>query len=94
MRFGSSLYEDPKAVLKELRQTDSVSKYHSKFEELSTKVTGSSEEWLISFFIAGLQGYLMCKLLLAQVETYFHVVSLAMLHEQKYLSCNLSRKTQ
>lgn len=65
VRFGSSLYEDLKAALNELRQTDSVSEYQSKFEDISTKVMGISEEWLISFFIAGLHDYLKCELLLA-----------------------------
>lgn len=69
LRFGTSLYDDPKATLKELRQTTIVADYQSKFEELCTKVTGLSESWLISFFIAGLQDHLKCELLLAQPNT-------------------------
>lgn len=54
LRFGTSLYDDPKAALKELKQTNSVSEYQNQFEEISTRVTGLSEQWLVSFFIAGL----------------------------------------
>lgn len=46
-------------------------------------MTGLSEAWLVSFFIAGLQEQLKCELLLAQPTTYYQTVSLAKLHEQK-----------
>lgn len=49
LRFGTTLYEDPRVALKELKQ--------GPFEELSTKVTGLPETWLTSFFIAGLKDH-------------------------------------
>lgn len=49
LRLGTSLYDDPKVALKEFRQTNSVAEYHNQFEEISTKVIGLSEQWLISF---------------------------------------------
>lgn len=81
LRFGTSLYDDPKAALKELRQNSTVTEYQTQFEEISTKVTGLSEQWLVSFFIAKLQDQLKCELLLAQPTSYYQVVSLAKLHE-------------
>lgn len=92
LRFGTSLYDDPKAALKELKQTATVSEYQSKFEEISTKVTRLSESWLISFFIVGLNDHLKCELLLAQSSMYYQAVSLAKLHEQKLLSMQNSLK--
>lgn len=92
LRFGTSLYDDPKAALKELKQTATVSEYQSKFEEISTKVTGLGESWLVSFFIAGLNDHLKCDLLLAQPGTYYQAVSLAKLHEQKLLTMQNSLK--
>lgn len=84
-QFGTTLYEDPRAALKELKQTSTVAEYQARFEELSTKVTaGLPETWFISFFIADLKDYLRCELLLAQPQSYFHAVSLAKLHEQKH----------
>lgn len=71
-----SFYDDPKAALKELKQTSTVAEYQSMFEGISTKVTGLSEQWLISFFTVGLQKQLKCELLLAQPETYYQAVSL------------------
>lgn len=53
LRFGTSLYDDPKDDLKELKQTSTVSEYQSKFEEISTMVTGLSESWIISFLWLG-----------------------------------------
>lgn len=76
LRFGTSLYDDPKAALKELKQTSTVTEYQTQFEELSTKVTGLSEQWLISFFVAGLHDQLKCTLLLAQPATYYQTVLL------------------
>ncbi|KAF7801852.1 Ty3/gypsy retrotransposon protein [Senna tora] len=57
--------------------------YQAKFEELSTKVTGLSEKWLISMFVAGLTNQLRCEVLLAQPTTYYQTVSFTKLHEQK-----------
>lgn len=54
LRFRTSLYDDPKAAFKELRQSGTMTEYQAQFEEISTKVTGLSEKWLISYFIAGL----------------------------------------
>lgn len=83
LHFGASLYDDPKAALKELRQVSTVTEYQMQFEELSTKVIGLSEQWLVSFFIVGLQDQLKCELLLAQTTSYYQAVSLAKLHKQK-----------
>lgn len=83
LMFGTSLYDDPKAALKELKQTSTIAEYQSMFEDISMKVTRLSEQWLISLFIAGLQEQLKCELLLAQPETYYQAVSLAKLYEQK-----------
>lgn len=83
LRFGTSLYDDPKAALKDLKQISTVTEYQTQFELISTKVTGLSEQWLIIFFIVGLQDTLKCELLLAQPTSYYQAVSLAKLHEQK-----------
>lgn len=92
LRFGTSLYDDPKTAVKELKQTNIVSEYQAKFEELSTEVTGLSEVWLISFFVAGLQDHLKCEILLAQPSSYYHAISLAKLHEQKLTTMQNSLK--
>ncbi|XP_025607666.1 uncharacterized protein [Arachis hypogaea] len=77
-------FYDPKAALKELKQTDSVAEYHTQFEELSTQVTGLSEDWLVSLFIVGLQEYLKYELMIAKPQEYDTAVALAKLHEQKH----------
>lgn len=70
-----------------------VLEYQSNFEEISIRVTGLDEHWLVSFFVAGLQEHLKCELLLAQPNTYYQVVSLAKLHEQKANTVHNSFKT-
>lgn len=45
------------------------------------------------FFIAGLHEYLKFELLLAQLESYYQVVSLAKLHEQKWEKLQQTIKT-
>lgn len=93
LRFGTSLYDDPKAALKELKQKDTMTKYQTNFEEISTKVTGLNEQWLTSFFISGLQEHLKCELLLAQPTSYYQAVSLAKLHEQKAFTLQQTLKS-
>ncbi|XP_052111623.1 uncharacterized protein LOC127742995 [Arachis duranensis] len=83
VRFGHSIFHDPKAALKELKQVTTVSAYQHQFEELSNQVTGLSEEWLTSLFVAGLTEMLKCELMLAKPRSYVEAVALAKLHEQK-----------
>lgn len=87
LRFGTSLYDDPKVAL-----TGTVSKYQAQFEEISTRVTGLSEQWLVSFLISGLVEHLKCEFLLAQPPTCHQVVSLAMLHEKNTITLQSSMK--
>ncbi|XP_020963323.1 uncharacterized protein LOC110264971 [Arachis ipaensis] len=83
IRFGQNQFYDPKATLKELKQTSTVAEYQNQFEELSNQVTGLSEEWLISLFVAELHDHLKCELLLAKPTSYVTATLLARLHEQK-----------
>ena len=54
-RFATTLYDDPQGELSKLTQTTTVAEFQSAFEELMNRVTGVSEQLLISFFITGLQ---------------------------------------
>ncbi|XP_020997135.1 uncharacterized protein LOC110280433 [Arachis duranensis] len=90
VRFGRSIFHDPKAALKELKQVTTVAVYQHQFEELSNQVTGLSEEWLTSLFVAGLLEALKCELMLAKPRTYVEAVVLAKLHEQKFQASNLN----
>ncbi|QHO02276.1 uncharacterized protein DS421_13g422430 [Arachis hypogaea] len=82
--FGQNqFYNHPKVALNELKQGGTMAEYQGLCEELTNQITVSSKEWVIFFFIAGLQDHLKCKLLLAKPTTFVHVVSLAKLHEQK-----------
>ncbi|XLR33618.1 hypothetical protein S83_061518 [Arachis hypogaea] len=83
-RFGKNVFYDPRTALKELKQGGSVEEYQCQFEELSNRVTGLSEEWIVALFTAGLQEHLKCELLLARPNSYIQAVSLAKLHEQKH----------
>ncbi|KAF7815120.1 Transposon Ty3-G Gag-Pol polyprotein [Senna tora] len=85
--FGSSLYDDPKAQLKDVKQAGgTIADYQARFEEISTKVHDIPEPWLISFFIAGLDNALRNELIVAQPTSYFQTVSLAKLYEQKFIN--------
>nr|KYP36924.1 hypothetical protein KK1_041913 [Cajanus cajan] len=91
-RFGSNLYTNPQEALKELKQEGTVKEYQTQFEALSTRVTGLTEQWLINFFVAGLNDYLKCQLRLAKPPTYHEAVALAFLHEQNYTALQQSLK--
>ncbi|KAF7811847.1 Transposon Ty3-G Gag-Pol polyprotein [Senna tora] len=93
LRFGKTLFDDPKAALKELKQTAFVAEYQAAFESLSIKVTGLSEQWLVSFFVVGLQDHLKCEVILAQPDSYYQAVSLAKMHEQKHVRLQQALKS-
>ena len=92
LRFDKSIYHDPKAAFREPKQVNSISEHQFQFEELSNQVTGLSEEWLISLFIAGLQEHLKGELMLAKPETYVAAVLMARLHEQKHTTLHQAPK--
>ena len=94
LRFGQNIYHDPKGALKELKQMNLVAEYQFHFEELSNQVTGLSEEWFISLFVAGLQEQLKCEVMLARPGSYVEAVSIAKLHEQKNLALQQAPKYQ
>jgi len=54
-RFDPAVYEDYMGLLCKLNQRYSVLEYQTEFERLLNKVTGVSENTLISIFIAGLK---------------------------------------
>ena len=91
-RFGTDLYNNPQDTLKELKQTGSVAEYQDQFESLSTRVTGLSENWLISLFITGLNDYLKYQLHLAKPSSYPKTVAMAKLHEQNFLALQRTLK--
>ena len=63
------MYEDHICALSKLQQTTIVADYKSQFEDMSTKVNGLSEQFLLSFFISGLKPEIKRKLLVAQPES-------------------------
>ncbi|XP_072066694.1 uncharacterized protein [Arachis hypogaea] len=94
LRFGKNLYYDPRTAIKELKQSGSVEEYQCQFEELTNRVNGLSEEWIISLFVAGLKEPLKCESLLAQPTSYVQAVSIPKLHEQKNaVTAGLARST-
>ncbi|KAF7831756.1 Retrovirus-related Pol polyprotein [Senna tora] len=66
VRFGKTLYEDPKTALKKLQQENSGEDYQAQFKKLSTKVTGLTEDWLVSIFVGELKGYIQTEVILDQ----------------------------
>ncbi|XP_043725704.1 uncharacterized protein LOC122672270 [Telopea speciosissima] len=54
-RFGPTAFDDHRGALSKLQQTGDVAAYQAQFEQLSNKVSGLSEQFLLSFFILGLK---------------------------------------
>ncbi|XP_042483730.1 uncharacterized protein LOC122064089 isoform X2 [Macadamia integrifolia] len=84
LRYGPSIYEDPKGKLAKLRQVTTVATYQAQFEEISTQIHGLSKDFLISFFISDLKPELRKELLVAQPCPLVHAMALAKLQEDKY----------
>ena len=53
--FGPSMYEDSRGALSKLQQTTTIAVYQAQFEDLSTKVNGLLEKFLLSFYISRLK---------------------------------------
>ncbi|KAK9230741.1 hypothetical protein WN944_023713 [Citrus x changshan-huyou] len=54
-RFGPTDYEDPSEALTRLKQTSTVEAYQEAFEQLSHRVDGIPDKFLMGCFIAGLK---------------------------------------
>lgn len=54
LRFGMTLYENPKIAMKKLKHDAFVAEYQSNFEALSTRVHGMTKEWMVDMFIGRL----------------------------------------
>ncbi|GFY84656.1 hypothetical protein Acr_03g0014300 [Actinidia rufa] len=79
LRFGYSMSEDYRGALSKLQQTSSVANYQTKFEDLSTKVNGLSEQVLIRFFISSLTPEIKREWLVAQPQSLLQAMALARL---------------
>ena len=77
LRFGPSMYEDARGALSKLQQTITVAIYQAQFEELSTKVNGLSEQFLLSLYISGLKPEIRCEILVAQPQSLLQAMVLA-----------------
>lgn len=60
-----------------------MAEFQSAFEELMNKVTGISEQLLISFFITGLKPDIRRELLLSRPHTLMETFSLARAYEAR-----------
>ncbi|KAF7812849.1 Ty3/gypsy retrotransposon protein [Senna tora] len=95
LRFGDSLYNDPRQALKELKQEGTVEEYQGQFETIANKATALQEEWLISFFIGGLKDYLKYEVKLSKPTSYYEAVSMAKMLEEREQKMELTgRSTQ
>ncbi|KAK8918580.1 hypothetical protein KSP39_PZI021790 [Platanthera zijinensis] len=81
-RFGSLLFDDPMSDLKNLRQKGSVQTYVDEFDTLLHRVD-ISEEYAISFFLAGLRDEIEFAVRMFQPKTLRDVCSLARLQEHQ-----------
>ena len=82
-RFGPSKCEDPHGALSKLLQTGTVTQYQSEFEKLMNRVTGISENLLISFYVSGLKLNLQRELLVAKPMNLGDAFALARVTEAR-----------
>ncbi|GJU42159.1 ty3-gypsy retrotransposon protein [Tanacetum coccineum] len=82
-RFGPFKYEDPQGALSKLLQTGTVAQYQSEFEKLMNRVTGISENLLISFYVSSLKPNMQRELLVAKLTLLGDAFSLARVTEAR-----------
>lgn len=90
--FGPSEYEDPQEMLVKLTQTSTVADYRQKFDELANRITGVSNSFLLSCFIAGLREDIRHEVKAFKPHTLAQTVGLARLQEQKLATRNMGSR--
>ena len=89
-RFGLTDHEDPSEALTRLKQTSTVEAYHEAFEQLSHRINGIADNFLIGCFIAGLKDEICLDVKIKCPRTLTDAISVTRLIEERN---NLQKKT-
>ena len=92
VRFGPSELEDYQGKLSKLVQTGSVLEYQEAFEDLSNKVDGLSESFLLSCFVSGLKPQIQHEVASFQPSSQTRAMAFAKIQEHKLQSKHISPK--
>ncbi|KAJ0744829.1 putative nucleotidyltransferase, Ribonuclease H [Helianthus annuus] len=84
-RFGPTDYEDPTEALPRLRHTTTVAAYQEAFEQLSHRIDGLPESFLIGCFIAGLKDEVRYDVKLKKPRTLVETFGYARTVEERNL---------
>ena len=82
-RFGPTDYEDPSEALTRLKQVSNVAHYQENFEQLSHKVDGLPEHYLVGCFVAGLRDDIRLDVKIKQPRTLSDAIGVARLVEER-----------
>ncbi|KAH9651124.1 hypothetical protein KPL70_026631 [Citrus sinensis] len=88
-RFGPTDYEDPSEALTRLKQTSIVEAYQEAFEQLSHRVDGIPDKFLMGCFIAGLKDKIRLDVKIKRPRTLTDAIGVARLIEERN---NLQKK--
>jgi len=83
VRFGPSAFEDVDDELAKIRQTSSISEYHSRFERLANCARDWSERHLIGTFVEGLRPDIRREVKTYRPRTIVAAFSFARVQEEK-----------
>ncbi|KAL5752650.1 hypothetical protein ACOSQ2_023157 [Xanthoceras sorbifolium] len=83
LRFGPTNYEDPSEALTRLKQTSTVSADQETFKELSHRVDGLLENFLVGCFIAGLRDEIRLDVKIKQPRSLADAIGVARLIEER-----------
>lgn len=86
LRFGPSAYENHQQMLFKLKQTTTVSEYHSEFERLSNRVIGLTNHSILDCFIFFLRLEIKNELAILHPTSISQAIGLAKLVESKLLA--------
>ncbi|KAJ0077255.1 hypothetical protein Patl1_35397 [Pistacia atlantica] len=80
-RFGPSDFDDPEGELAKLRQNSLVAAYQKRFEALSNRVGGLTDEFLLHCFVSGLKDEIRYMLKLQQPTSLKEAIGLTRTQE-------------
>lgn len=82
VRFGPNAFEDATGEWTKLRQVSTVRVYRERFEELGSRTTGLTEEFIVSFFVSGLKEEIKAGVQMFQPSNISQAIGLARLQEE------------
>ncbi|GAV79846.1 hypothetical protein CFOL_v3_23309 [Cephalotus follicularis] len=91
-RFSPSKFNGPRATIERVRHKSSVLEYQNQFKAIINRIIGLSNEFIINFFIVGLEANLRHEMLTLQPTSLDEAIGVVKMYEERLADLQLSTK--